>query len=266
MKIIISPAKKMNVKDDSLEISGLPRYMEEAEGLKRYIRGLSYEDAKAVWKCNDKIAALNYERFLHMNLEERLTPAILSYEGIQYQYMAPDVFSQKQLDYVQKHLFILSGFYGALLPLEGIVPYRLEMQSKVDICMENDHFRDLYRFWGSRIYRRVTEEDHVIVNLASKEYSKAVEAYLEPEDVFINCIFGCMEQDKKGDYKVKVKGTEAKMARGEMVRFMAEREIEDPKEIRKFDRLGYAFSEERSDDRNYVFLLKNQKPETAEIE
>ena len=56
------------------------------------------------------------------------------------------------------------------------------------------------------------------------------------------------------------------MARGEMVRFMAEREIEDPKEIRKFDRLGYAFSEERSDDRNYVFLLKNQKPETAEIE
>lgn len=261
MKIIISPAKKMNVKDDSLEISGLPCYLREAELLMKYIKGLSYEEAKNVWKCNDKIAAQNYERFLHMDLKERLTPAILSYEGIQYQYMAPDVFSRKELDYVQKHLYILSGFYGALAPLEGIVPYRLEMQAKVDIQGEKEQFHDLYHFWDRRIYNRVTEKDHVIINLASKEYSKAVEAYLEPDDMFINCIFGCMEKDKKGNDKIRVKGTEAKMARGEMVRFMAEREIEDPEMIKEFDRLGYEFSAERSDPKNFVFVLKKDKTE-----
>lgn len=259
MKIIISPAKKMNVKDDSLEISGLPCYLKEAGLLMEYIRGLSYEEAKNVWKCNDKIAALNYDRFVHMDLKKRLTPAVLSYEGIQYQYMAPDVFSQKELDYVQKHLYILTGFYGALSPLEGIVPYRLEMQSKVDIRTGEAHFQDLYHFWGNRIYQRVTENDHVIINLASKEYSRAVEAFLEPDDVFINCVFGCMEKDKKGNDKVKVKGTEAKMARGEMVRFMAEREIEDLDGIKAFNRLGYSFSEERSDKTNFVFISEGNK-------
>ena len=97
-----------------------------------------------------------------MNLEERLTPAVLSYVGIQYQSMAPGVFTSEQWEYVNHHLRILSGFYGILNACDGVVPYRLEMQAKLPV----DGCRDLYEFWGDRLYRELVKEDQVIVNLA----------------------------------------------------------------------------------------------------
>ena len=133
MKLIISPAKKMNLREDELEISGMPPFLEQTGQILQYMRGLTRGEAQKLWKCNDSIADLNYERFLHMDLNSRLTPAILSYEGIQYQYMAPSVFQSGELDYIQDHLRILSGFYGILRPLDGIVPYRLEMQARIDL-------------------------------------------------------------------------------------------------------------------------------------
>ena len=127
MKIIISPAKKMNVDTDCLPIQGLPKFLPEAESLCEKIRGYTIEEQKALWKCNDKIARLNAERFRDMNLKTGLTPAILSYEGLQYQHIAPQVFTEKELTYIQEHLCILSGFYGVLKPFDGVTPYRLEM-------------------------------------------------------------------------------------------------------------------------------------------
>ena len=98
MKIIISPAKKMNIREDELEWADLPCFLSRAEELKKYIQGLDLEQARKLWQCNETIARLNYRRFQDMDLERRLTPALLSYEGIQYQYMAPGVFEQGQWD------------------------------------------------------------------------------------------------------------------------------------------------------------------------
>ena len=245
MKIIISPAKKMNVDTDSFAADGLPAFLAETKTLMTAIQSLSFAEAKALWKCNDKLAELNYERFRNMDLERGLTPAVMSYEGLQYQYMAPEVFTQKEWDYVQEHLRILSGFYGVLKPLDGVVPYRLEMQAKA--CAGRTG--NLYEFWGDKLYREIDDGDRIILNLASKEYFKCIEKYLEPEDTCVTCIFG----ERKGD-KVIQKGTQAKMARGEMVRFMAEREIVKVEDIRGFDRLGYHFEEELSSGKEYVFL------------
>ena len=89
MRIIISPAKKMNVDTDSFACQGLPQFLPKTEQLYERLRGMSYEELKALWKCNDQIAKLNFERLQTMDLRQGLTPAILSYEGIQYQYMAP---------------------------------------------------------------------------------------------------------------------------------------------------------------------------------
>lgn len=244
MKIIISPAKKMNRETDMFRPAAHPVFLDEAKLLTEWIRALSYEEAKELWRCNDKIAALNYERFQKMDLHKALTPALIAYEGIQYQYMAPEVFTQKEWDYVQEHLRILSGFYGVLKPLDGVVPYRLEMQAKASIggC------RDLYDLWGRRIYEQVRDGSRVILNLASKEYSKCVEKYLTDEDTYITCIFG-----EKADGRFITKGTYAKMARGEMVRFMAERKIEKPEGAKEFRRLGYVFWEDMSTDTEYIF-------------
>ena len=119
MRIIISPAKKMNVDTDTLAPAGLPVFLKETEQLMDWMRRLSYAEAKALWKCNDKIAEQNYRRFQEMDLTRNLTPAVTAYEGIQYQYMAPAVFGAEESEYIQEHLRILSGFYGVLKPFDG---------------------------------------------------------------------------------------------------------------------------------------------------
>ena len=154
MKIIISPAKKMKTETDSIVRKDLPVFLAETEKLKAWIGTLSYDDAKKLWACNDKIARENFERFRDMDLRRGLTPAILSYDGIQYTYMAPSVFEEGQFDYVQENLRILSGFYGVLKPMDGVVPYRLEMQAKAAV----DGHRNLYDFWGDELYREVPDD------------------------------------------------------------------------------------------------------------
>lgn len=245
MRLIISPAKKMNVAPDILEFQGYPEFLEDTDILRRYVSGLSYGEAKALWKCNDAIAEQNFERFRDMDLRRNLTPAIMAYEGIQYQYMAPTVMDGEALAYVQEHLRILSGFYGILKPLDGVVPYRLEMQAKAAV----DNHKNLYSFWGKRLAEKLFEETDVIINLASKEYSKCVSAYLTPDMTFITCVFG-----EYVNGKVVEKGTYAKMARGEMVRFLAEQKAETPEVMKQFDRLGYHYDVDASDEKTYVFI------------
>ena len=249
MKIIISPAKKMNIDTDTLACRSVPVFLDETAELLAWMRNLTFGQAKDLWKCNDKIAEQNYRRFQEMDLERNLTPAVIAYEGIQYQYMAPAVFGGAQTDYIQEHLRVLSGFYGVLKPFDGVTPYRLEMQAKASEA------GDLYRFWGDKLYREVTWEEQgggsLIVNLASKEYSKCVEKYLTPEDRYLTVVFGELT-----DGKVKQKGTFAKMARGEMVRYLAENDVQEPERIKGFDRLGYQFAENLSSEKEYVFLKK----------
>ena len=220
----------MRVDTDSFLCTELPPFMEKTERLKDWISGLTYEQQKKLWACSDKIARQNTERFAHMDLHKNLTPAILAYDGIQYTYMAPAVFEDGQYEYAQEHLRILSGFYGVLKPMDGVVPYRLEMQAKVSF----DQYKSLYDFWGDSIYREVRDESRTIINLASKEYSRCLERYLQPEDRFVTCIFGEPEGEK-----ILQKGVYAKMARGEMVRFMAGIHAEDPEQIKTFNWSGY---------------------------
>ena len=158
---------------------------------------------------------------------------------------------KKVISYVQEHLRILSAFYGVVKPLDGVVPYRLEMQSTANIA----ETKDLYAYWGDALYKEVLDESRIIINLASKEYSKCIEKYLTPEDTYITCVFGELAPDKKtGKAKIVQKGVYAKMARGEMVRYMAMNGIENPEDMKKFNGLGYVFSEELSNDNNFIFL------------
>ena len=245
MKIILSPAKKMNINDDmGVGAVTRPRFLEQTEEILAWMQEQPHEDLQKLWACNDKIAAQNFERLEHMDLYHRLTPAILSYEGIAFQYMAPAVFEYGHFDYVQDHLRILSAFYGVLRPMDGVTPYRLEMMAKAAI----GNHKNLYDFWGDRLYKAVRDDSGIIINLASKEYSKCVEKYLGDRDRYITITF-C--ELSKG--KLVTKGTYAKMARGEMVRYMAENHIEDPEEIKGFDHLGYVFREDLPSDTEYVF-------------
>ena len=121
------------------------------------------------------------------------------------------------------------------------------MKAKAEI----EDTKNLYDYWGERLYRSVLDDSRIIINLASKEYSKCIEKYLSDKDKYITVTF-C---EQSGD-KLVTKGTYAKMARGEMVRYMAEKEIENHADVQTFDRLGYNFRRDLSSEIEYVFERK----------
>ena len=245
MKIIISPAKKMRVDNDTFVPLSKPAFLDKTEKIKEALTKMELPALQKLWECNDEIAELNFNRLRNMNLERNLTPAVFAYDGLQYQHIAPNVLDEEALDYLQKNLKILSGFYGILRAFDGVVPYRLEMQARL-AC---DGYKNLYAFWNSLLYDELTKDDGEVLNLASKEYSKAVEPFVKNGVRFVTCVFGTYVKDK-----LKVKATEAKMARGEMVRLCAENNVQSVDEVKAYNVRGYVFNEELSSEDEFVFV------------
>ena len=240
MIIILSPAKRMKADTDSLPVRDTPKFPEKTGRLKDYLMGLELPELRTLLRCNEKIALESYRRLRAM--EGPRTPAIFAYQGIAFQYMAPTAFTDGEFDYVQRHLRILSGFYGMVRPFDGVYPYRLEMQARPDFC------RDLYSFWGEDLGRALSRENDLIVDLASEEYSRAARRGIAPSVRWLTLRFG-----EVAGGKFREKGTACKMARGSMVRYMAERNITDPEALRDFNLLGYRFCPERSGPNEFVF-------------
>ena len=164
--------------------------------------------------------------------------------------MAPGVLEQRQYDYLQDHLRILSGFYGVLRPFDGVTPYRLEMGAR----LKTEGARDLYAFWGDKLARALEPGDGPVVDLASREYSRAVVPHLPRGVPLVACVFGRLRPDGR----VVEQGAPCKMARGQMVRWMAERAVTRAEELQEFRDLGYRFSPERSHPGRYVFLKEDE--------
>ena len=284
MKIIISPAKKMRADCDDLPVLTMPVFLDRAEEVQAWLRTLSYAEAKKLWTCSDAIAGPAYEQLRTADLRRGTVPALLSYDGIAFTYMVPGVLEESALAYLQNHLLILSALYGVLRPFDGVVPYRLEMQEKAQVAGT----RNLYEYWGDALYRMAVGEgdaapgvatasvpggattiapgrattaapdvagDRVIVNLASKEDSRAVERYLQSGDRFVTCTFAT----RSASGKLVQKGVYCKMGRGEMVRYMATHAVEDPAERAGFDSPDWRYSEEHSSRDEFVFLRVEHK-------
>lgn len=251
IKIMISPAKKMHMGNDNFTQISKPSFIKQAQKLQQILKTMTKEELQKLWKCNEKITLVNMERLHRLQLTRNLTPALLSYEGIQYQYMAPQIFSQQEWNYVDKHLRILSGLYGILKPCDGVIPYRLEMQAKLAVGSASN----LYEYWGDSLAKELAGSGTLpvtILNLASAEYSRSILPHLPACASVVTCTFG-----EYVNGKVQVKGTLAKMARGEMIRFMAENQVEDTDSLQNFDRLGYTYAPELSQKENLVFLTSS---------
>ena len=138
LRFIVSPAKKMRAQDMPPWPAHESAFLDRTAELMHAIRELSRDEAQALWACSDRLADLNYERFRTMDLGRDTTAAVISYEGIQYTHLAAGVMSERELDWLDEHLRILSGFYGILRPLDGVVPYRLEMQARLAVGDSRD--------------------------------------------------------------------------------------------------------------------------------
>ncbi len=252
MQWIISPAKKMREEREVLPPRDLPRFLPETERLLEILRAMPCGALKTLLECNDALAAQAFERYRTMELRRAATPAVLAYQGIQYQYMAPGVLEDGDYAFMQEHLRILSGFYGLLRPLDGVTPYRLEMRARLQTACG----RDLYGFWGDRLAEALGAETDLVLNLASEEYARAVRRRL-PEKTRLADVAFC---EREGERLVE-KGVYVKMARGEMVRFLTENRVEDLAGVKAFDRLRYRFAPGLSGKERLVFV---REPRPAE--
>ena len=251
MIAIISPAKNMrNLKIDNINphIIGKERYFtKETEEIIRVLKDLTPWDIQSLMKVNEKIALQSYAYFQDFNFNDKGVCGLLAYDGLVFKNIKAEDFTKEDFDYANKHIRILDAFYGMVNPLDDILPYRLEMQYPIKIQGNN-----LYKFWDDKIYNKLYSEDNVIVNLASEEYAKTVRRFLNEEDIFIDIDF---KVNKDG--KLKTLATLAKMARGQMVKYIIENKIDNPEDLKNFTFNSFKFCSNLSTPRKFVFIKED---------
>jgi len=252
MLTVISPAKTLDF--DTLPTTRKatqPQFIERSAQLVEDARALSPDDIRQLMGVSENIAQLNHQRFMNWGLPFNLDNAkqsLLAFKGDVYTGLDAGSLSTAQLNFCQKHLRILSGLYGLLRPLDLMQPYRLEMGLK----FANRGGSNLYEFWGDSIREALNTQlqkcgSKVLVNLASNEYFKSVQARQLDADI-ITPVF----KDLKGE-KYKIISFYAKKARGQMARFIIENELNEPDGMRRFKTDGYCYNKAESSARELVF-------------
>lgn len=254
MMALISPAKKLDFESDLPNFpSNTPLFLDQAEPLIKKMKGLSKKKIADLMNLSKDLVDLNVIRYENWSTQDHEDgrQAVFAFAGDVYLAMDPYSLSSDALNYLPKHLRILSGLYGVLKPEDKILPYRLEMGTQIPVRRR----KNLVDYWKDKITKALNEEllaheEKVIVNLASNEYFSAVDQKTLKADV-LNIEF---KEEKNG--KFKVFGWNAKRARGSMVRFMAENQINHTQDLLKFDLDGYGFNDSLSKEKNWVFTRK----------
>ena len=238
MKVILSPAKKLNEKNCDVKALSNISFSDDSKILVDELKGFSSDQLISIMSVSSNIANLNKERFNTWEYpfdDTNSKPAVFMFDGAVYSELDVQTLSKDDLDYLQENLRIISGLYGLLKPLDKIMPYRLEMGTKLQI----NGYKNLYEFWGEKITNHLKEDisdDDVIVNLASNEYSKAINL-----KSFKNVVTPVFKDFKNG--KSKVISFFAKKARGSFARFVIQEKPKKIDELLNFNGLGYQFTE-----------------------
>ena len=247
MKIIISPAKKLNEEKHSYEqVTNIP-FSSDSKCLIDELKSYSVETVKSLMNISDSIANLNHNRFNAWSypFDKSLSkPAIFMFDGAVYNALDVNSLNSEELSYCQQNLRILSGLYGLLKPLDLIMPYRLEMGTKLKV----NGYNNLYEFWDQKITTLLLDDiskNETIINLASNEYSKVVDL-----KKFTNVITPVFKDLKNG--KIKVISFFAKKARGAFARFVIKNKPKTIDDLKLFNDLGYVFSQKDSSN-NIIF-------------
>ena len=250
MKIIISPAKSLDFETKATtEDYSTPRFLDQSEKLNKKLKTLSRKKLSELMKISDDLSALNYDRNQSWNMPFDLNnakQAVFSFTGEVYRGIDVMTLEEDKIPALQDKLRILSGLYGLLKPLDLIQPYRLEMGTKLKV----GRTENLYKFWDTTLADSLNDEledDELLVNLASTEYFKAL-----PKKVLkVPMITPVFKDFKNGQYKTIM--TFAKKARGLMVRYIIDNDVETVNQLKAFDVDGYGFSEELSKENELVF-------------
>lgn len=252
MLVLLSPAKKLNENHAVLENATIPQFVDEAEKLINNLRKYSPKKLGKLMSLSDALAELNVERYQSwskIHNEATAKTAALIFDGEVYSGLAANTFTKKQMEYAQNNLRILSGLYGILKPLDMVHPYRLEMGTKLKTGRKNN----LYEFWGDKIVNEVNallkaQEEPILVNLASNEYFKVINAKKLKGSV-VTPVF---KDFNNGQYKTVM--VYAKKARGMMANYTLKNKLTKVEDLKGFDADGYCFNAAASKGNELVFL------------
>lgn len=248
MLALLSPAKSLDLTTTlPTRKHSTPRLLDQSQLLIDELVKLSVEDIASLMHISDDLAQLNYDRYRDFELpltSENARPAMLMFNGDAYQAMAAGTrFDERDFTEASKTLRILSGLYGVLRPLDLIAPYRLEMGSRLG----TERGKNLYDFWGDRLTAQVSADlaespgADVVVNLASDEYSSAVDFDALDARVVTPRF---EDRDRSGTWRVI--SFSAKRARGEMAAWLIQHRARTASVITEFDAAGYRYAKDAS--------------------
>lgn len=258
MICIISPSKTMDFERKfAIGEYSIPEFLEEAHEISSILKQYSPEDLCELMGISKELGEKNFFRFQNWSkdIDQSTKQAIIAFTGDVYRGINVQDFGKEDYLFAQEHLRILSGLYGLLKPLDLIKPYRLEMGIKV----KNNMGDNLYSFWKHKLTLNLLEQlqrqsAKVLVNLASEEYSKAIDfKKLTPGITTIAPIF---KEYRGGKYKVIA--IYAKRARGLMASYIIKNRIENLEELKNFNLEGYEYNEVLSSKGEFIFT-RNQR-------
>ncbi len=253
MKIVISPAKSINLeKKIPTEKSSLPFFLDDAVIINSNLKKKTPLDLSSLMNISTKLSDLNWRRNQDFKIpfnQNNARPAIYAFDGDVYSGIDSYSLNQNKIDILQERLFIISGLYGLLKPLDLIQPYRLEMGTKFEI----NSYKNLYEFWTEKITKKIISDckpNQLLINLASNEYFSSINLSKIKSEIITPKFLDF----KNG--KLKMISFYAKKARGLMVRFLIDNNITELEGILKFNLQGYSYSESETNNLNQPVFVR----------
>ena len=254
MLLVVSPAKSLDFSvQANINTFSIPSFLEDSRLLIEDLRKLDIQDLSSLMNISNKLAELNYERFIKWHLPftvKNAKPAIYAFKGDVYQSFDVQSLNNEDLDFANNHLRILSGLYGVLKPFDLIQEYRLEMATKLNNCRG----KNLYEFWNNKITTEINNDieqssgEKVLINLASNEYFKSIKT----ANLNYKVITPVFKDYKNGQFKII--SFYAKKARGLMSRFIVQNKLTKVNDIKTFNLADYHYNEELSKENDWVFI------------
>ena len=250
MLILLSPAKTLDYSLVDTRASQ-PRLLEHTQELTDILRTKSTEELGSLMSISDKLAELNYGRYQEFDLPpapDRAKPALLAFRGDVYQDLAADDFTERELDFADRQIRILSGLYGILRPRDLMLPYRLEMGTR----LKTKRGKNLYEFWGAHLTKQLNgdlaeDESKLVLNLASQEYFKS----LQPASIQGRILTVHFRELRNGCYKCIT--FNAKRARGRLARLITLEGIKTAEPIKDLVVNDYTYNDALSKVDEWVF-------------
>ena len=250
MKIVISPAKSLDFETKlPANKTSKPFFLKEAKLINGILKKLKPSDLSEIMHISDNLAQLNWQRnksFKTPFTSENARPAIYAFNGDVYLGLDGYSIPEEKLDILQNKLRILSGQYGILKPFDLMQAYRLEMGTQLSI----NETKNLYEFWKELLTNSLNKElkkNELFINLASNEYFSVIDT----KKLKVPVITPEFKDYKDG--KLKMISFFAKKARGLMVRYIIDHDVETLDQLKSFNSEGYVFDENLSKENTLVF-------------